>query len=64
MKGVQKLLRSRDAAEDGPVTVPPSAMTVLPPSIDTETPQTPERGSIDIDRLLALRARLAAALEG
>ena len=61
VKGVQKLLRSK-AADDDAISIPPSAMSVLQPGdpVDHE----PSQGAIDIDRLLALRARLAAALEG
>jgi DNA-binding transcriptional MerR regulator len=62
VKGVQKLLRSKPA-DDQTVSIPPSAMTVLPPGVDSDVPE-PQRGAIDIDRLLAVRARLAAALEG
>ena len=61
VKGVQKLLRSK-AADDDAISIPPSTMSVLQPGdpVDHE----PSQGAIDIDRLLALRARLAAALEG
>ena len=61
VKGVQKLLRSK--ADDDAVSIPQSAMTVLPPGVENEV-REPPRGAIDIDRLLAVRARLAAALEG
>jgi DNA-binding transcriptional MerR regulator len=63
VKGVQKLLRSKNSAEDEPVVVPPSSITVLPPGLGAEEVAT-ERVAIDIERLLALRAQLAAALEG
>jgi DNA-binding transcriptional MerR regulator len=61
VKGVQKLLRSK-AADDDAISIPPSAMSVLQPGDPDE--REPSQGAIDIDRLLALRARLAAALEG
>ena len=61
MKGVQKLLRSK-AADDDAISIPPSAMSVLQPGDPDD--REPSQGAIDIDRLLALRARLAAALEG
>ena len=63
VKGVQKLLRSRTGADDEPVAVPHSAVTVLPAEPDAN-PIRRDGLPFDIDRLLALRARLAAALEG
>jgi DNA-binding transcriptional MerR regulator len=63
VKGVQKLLRSK-ASEDDPVVVPASSVTVLPPSLGTGAGEDSDRVKIDIDRLLALRKQLAAALEG
>ena len=63
VKGVQKLLRSRETTEDVPIVVSHSAVTVLP--ADSEVKQADLRQpAIDIDRLLVLRAQLAAALEG
>jgi DNA-binding transcriptional MerR regulator len=64
VKGVQKLLRSKTPADDEPVAVPPSAVTVLPPSLGVSAREASEQVAIDFERLLALRARLAAALEG
>jgi DNA-binding transcriptional MerR regulator len=53
VKGVQKLLRSKDAAEE-PMLAPASMASPIPI----------EHGAIDIGRLKVLRDRLAAALEG
>ena len=64
VKGVQKLLRSKSFPDDQPVRVPPSAVTVLPASSDSGVDDAARQVAIDFDRLLALRARLAAALEG
>jgi DNA-binding transcriptional MerR regulator len=59
VKGVQKLLRSRDAAE--PQSAPPSAPTLVEAS--TPSPVAGQKPAIDVERLTALRNRLAAALE-
>ena len=63
VKGVQKLLRSKSPADEEPVMVPPSAVTILPPSSGVDQ-DTSKQVAVDFDRLLALRAQLAAALEG
>ena len=57
VRGVQKLLRDRGAAEPAPVSAMP-----------LRTPAGPEpdepHGGVDLFRLIALRDRLVAALEG
>ena len=59
VKGVQKLLRSKEAAE--PQSSPPTAPTLV------EAPASPSpaatQSSVDVERLKALRSRLAAALD-
>ena len=55
VKGVQKLLRSKEMAVEPPVA-PPAA---VPP----EPQRQPGPPSLDIDRLRSVRDRLAAALE-
>jgi len=57
VRGVQKLLRSKDSAEAEPIrpaAVPP------PPQIRASEP---DAAGFDVFRLIALRDRLAAALE-
>jgi DNA-binding transcriptional MerR regulator len=54
VRGVQKLLRSKDAAPELPEAVP------TPPQIHIGEP---DAGGLDVFRLIALRDRLAAALE-
>ena len=57
VRGVQKLLRDKSAAEAEAVAPPPSMALAEPPSSDGES-----RSGIDVDRLLELRNRLADAL--
>ena len=59
VKGVQKLLRSKDAGElmSAPPTAPTLVKAAPSPSAPTAQP------AIDVERLKALRNRLAAALE-
>jgi DNA-binding transcriptional MerR regulator len=63
VKGVQKLLRSKDAphAED-PLILQP-ANVVPQPEYGVDTPIPEEQGRIDVERLKSLRHRLAAALD-
>jgi DNA-binding transcriptional MerR regulator len=62
VKGVQKLLRSKDEAADEPLILRPT--NVVPqPEYGVDTPIPEEQGRIDIERLKALRHRLAAALD-
>lgn len=61
VKGVQKLLRAKLEPE-GPLVLQP--VNVVPqPAYGFDTPIPEEQGRIDIERLKALRHRLAAALE-
>ena len=63
VKGVQKLLRSKASPEKSLPASAPAA--ILPqPSFAVDTPLSAEKGSFDVERLKALRNRLAAALEG
>ena len=62
VKGVQKLLRTKaEAAEERLVLQP--ANVVPQPEYGIDTPIPEEQGRIDIERLKALRHRLAAALD-
>jgi DNA-binding transcriptional MerR regulator len=62
VKGVQKLLRTKGEASEEPLVLKPINMVPEPPyGVDTPIPD--EQGRIDIDRLKALRHRLAAALD-
>jgi hypothetical protein len=63
VKGVQKLLRSRDAADEPLVVMPTAAAIVPQPTYGIDAPILAEQGRIDVDRLQALRNRLAAALD-
>ena len=60
VKGVQKLLRSKD--EQPPLSAPPTAPTIVqaPPAASTAAESKP---AIDVERLKTIRDRLAAALE-
>ncbi|HYC94410.1 MAG TPA: MerR family transcriptional regulator [Sphingomicrobium sp.] len=60
VKGVQKLLRSKDAA-DG--MEPPSAMKATPGAEVITRPVSATHGPVDIERLKSVRDQLAAALE-
>jgi DNA-binding transcriptional MerR regulator len=63
VRGVQTLLRDKNQAEE-PVLVPPPAAHVPEPSSGVDTPIPEEQGSgIDVFRLIALRNRLADALQ-
>ena len=61
VKGVQKLLRSKSG--DGEETPSPSALPTPPIDVPfMASPPTEPRNSIDVERLISLRAQLAAAL--
>jgi DNA-binding transcriptional MerR regulator len=62
VKGVQKLLRSKDETADEPLILRP-ANVVPQPEYGVDTPIPEEQGRIDVARLKALRHRLAAALD-
>jgi DNA-binding transcriptional MerR regulator len=64
VKGVQKLLRTKSGADELPALAPSPAATVVQPGYAVVTPIRSEPGSIDVERLKALRNQLAAALEG
>jgi len=62
VKGVQKLLRAKVGAAEEPLVVQP--VKVVPrPDYGIDTPIPEEQGRIDVERLKALRHRLAAALD-
>jgi len=62
VRGVQKLLRDKNQAEE-PALTPPPAASVPEPASGIDTPIREEQGGgIDVFRLIALRDRLAAAL--
>ena len=63
VKGVQKLLRVRGSAAEEPVFESPHTAAVSKPGHDAETQRPLGQGSIDVERLEALRNRLAAALQ-
>jgi len=58
VKGVQKLLRSKEPA--APAAAPPPPQPAAVPAVDLAPPSP----GIDIARLKSIRDRLAAALEG
>ena len=61
VRGVQKLLRAKSEPE-APLVVHPT--NVVPqPAYGIDTPIPEEQGRIDVERLKALRQRLAAALD-
>jgi DNA-binding transcriptional MerR regulator len=62
VKGVQKLLRTKGEAAEQPLVLQP-ANVVPQPEYGIDTPIPAEQGRIDIERLKALRHRLAAALD-
>ena len=63
VKGVQKLLRSKDP-EGEPLVLTPTPASIVPhPVYGVDAPILEEQGRVDIDRLKALRHRLASALE-
>ena len=62
VKGVQKLLRSKDETSEEPLVLTPVNM-VPRPAYGVDRPIPEEQGRIDIERLRALRHRLAAALD-
>ena len=62
VKGVQKLLRSKAETVDEPLLLQP-ANAAPQPSYGIDGPVPEEQGRIDVERLKALRHRLAAALD-
>jgi DNA-binding transcriptional MerR regulator len=62
VRGVQKLLRDKSAPESEPETPPVSAIPLAEPP-PPEPAGEEQRGGIDVYRLIALRNRLAAALD-
>ena len=61
VKGVQKLLRSKDEPASEPLVVTPT--NVVPrPEYGVETPISAQQGRIDLERLKFVRDHLAAAL--
>jgi len=62
VKGVQKLLRSKAETVDEPLLLQP-ANAAPQPSYGIDGPVPEEQGRVDVERLKALRHRLAAALD-
>ena len=63
VRGVQKLLRDKSQGGEPPLAPPPAAEVPQPASgIDTPIPEE-QGGGIDVFRLIALRNRLADALQ-
>jgi len=63
VRGVQKLLRDKSQADE-PMLAPPPAAQVPEPFSGIDTPVPEEQGGgIDVFRLIALRNRLADALQ-
>ena len=62
VKGVQKLLRSKAETVDEPLLLQP-ANPAPQASYGIDSPVPDEQGRIDVERLKALRHRLAAALD-
>lgn len=62
VKGVQKLLRSKGAAAEEPLVLQPTNI-VPQPTYGIDAPIPADQGRIDVERLRALRQRLAAALD-
>ena len=62
VRGVQKLLRDRREPEPEAETPPVSTMPIAEPP-RPEPPRDEEQGGVDVARLIALRNRLAAALD-
>jgi len=62
VKGVQKLLRTKGETSEEPLVLTP--VNIVPqPAYGLDTPIPEEQGRIDVERLKALRHRLAAALD-
>ena len=62
VKGVQKLLRSKESGDE-PLQQSPAPPAATPqPAYSADRAE--EQGGVDIERLKALRHRLAAALDG
>ena len=63
VKGVQKLLRSKSAEGSAPILAAPPAAAVPQSVAGVDAPIPAAQGSrLDLDRLVSLRDRLAAAL--
>ena len=63
VRGVQKLLRDKNQSDEPVLSPPPGAQVPQPTSgIDTPVPDE-QGGGIDVFRLIALRNRLADALQ-
>jgi DNA-binding transcriptional MerR regulator len=61
VRGVQKLLRDRSGTAPEPETAPASTMPISEPAPPEPAPE--HHAGVDVYRLIALRNRLAAALE-
>ena len=61
VRGVQKLLRDRSAAEVTPIMPAPSPSPA--PAVEQDEYGDRRQGGVDVFRLIALRDRLAGALE-
>ena len=62
VRGVQKLLRDRHA-EEAPARAPEPSMPTAEPAPIAQTPLEEEPAGVDVFRLIALRNRLAEALD-
>lgn len=62
VKGVQKLLRSKEELASAPVQAAPSSAVRPEPSYETPAPVAAQQPAVDIARLRILRDQLAAAL--
>ena len=62
VKGAQKLLKDKDAAESEAALPPPPAATVPQPVSGIDAPVPAEQGGVDLFRLKAIRDRIADAL--
>jgi DNA-binding transcriptional MerR regulator len=63
VKGVQKLLRSKERAVTEPKPAPSAVPAFVQPGPETNAPARPLQTAVDVERLKAVRNRLAAALQ-
>jgi DNA-binding transcriptional MerR regulator len=64
VKGVQKLLRAKAGADEEPLLLTSTAASIVSrPAYGLDAPIPAEQGAINVERLKALRKRLAEALE-
>jgi DNA-binding transcriptional MerR regulator len=63
VKGVQKLLRSKEGAVAESEPAPPARFASALPEREAHAAARPQEAAIDVERLKAVRNRLAAALQ-